>query len=348
MEPNLFRIATRGLAQDAFFTWLLQWADDTHKKRDQEISKVAKSFVRLLIGKGKSTSVRQVEVRKQWQHIDMCVEVDNKYFIVIDDKMNTGGPSEEPEDVGLKAKDYAEEKGLELVSIYLQTGNESQTRNTQIEEKGHTIVNRKAIIELLSSYTGDNEIFREFKDYLDEIEHQTNQFSASGKITSDKRIAEGFFLELQNHMKEWYDWKYVSNRSGGYLGFWYFWKTLAYLGKQLYIQIDNNYLTGKVELTIRINNTNWNKKVPTTVLQQIFTEIRPLGERHGLTLRKPLQFRAGNTALLLMIDDVFHIDKDGRLDFDRFMDSLKRLENLIDAYCESRRVRSYPMRRPVE
>ena len=29
MKPNLFSIATKELSQDAFITWLLQWADDS-------------------------------------------------------------------------------------------------------------------------------------------------------------------------------------------------------------------------------------------------------------------------------------------------------------------------------
>lgn len=33
-KPNLFSIATKELSQDAFITWLLQWADDKYKKKN--------------------------------------------------------------------------------------------------------------------------------------------------------------------------------------------------------------------------------------------------------------------------------------------------------------------------
>jgi len=35
MKPNIFRLATKELSQDGFFTWLLQWADNNHKQHAQ-------------------------------------------------------------------------------------------------------------------------------------------------------------------------------------------------------------------------------------------------------------------------------------------------------------------------
>ena len=34
MRPNIFEIATKELSQDAFITWLLQYADEKYKEDD--------------------------------------------------------------------------------------------------------------------------------------------------------------------------------------------------------------------------------------------------------------------------------------------------------------------------
>jgi hypothetical protein len=47
MKPNIFRLATKELSQDGFFTWLLKWAHNDHSQHDQQLNETAKDFVRL-------------------------------------------------------------------------------------------------------------------------------------------------------------------------------------------------------------------------------------------------------------------------------------------------------------
>ena len=49
MRPNLFSIATKELSQDAFITWLLQWADDTFIQENSELCNAGKEFVKKLL-----------------------------------------------------------------------------------------------------------------------------------------------------------------------------------------------------------------------------------------------------------------------------------------------------------
>ena len=97
MKPNIFRLATKELSQDGFFTWLLQWADNNHKQHDQNLNETAKDFVRLLLGQTPDYQVNKVEAGRQWNNIDIWAEVNDEYFIGIEDKTNTGEHSEQLE-----------------------------------------------------------------------------------------------------------------------------------------------------------------------------------------------------------------------------------------------------------
>ena len=90
MKPNIFDYATSELSQDAFFAYLMNWADPKYKSTDTNLNKLGEGFVKLLIHtKDKSFSkVNNINVLKQWNKIDIAVEVNNKYFIIIEDKIN--------------------------------------------------------------------------------------------------------------------------------------------------------------------------------------------------------------------------------------------------------------------
>ena len=45
MKPNIFDIATKELNQDAFITWLLQFADIKYQSADPKLNEYGKIFV---------------------------------------------------------------------------------------------------------------------------------------------------------------------------------------------------------------------------------------------------------------------------------------------------------------
>jgi len=61
MKPNIFRLATKELSQDGFFTWLLQWADNSNSQFDLQLNDTAKDFIRLLIGQTNDYQITKVE-----------------------------------------------------------------------------------------------------------------------------------------------------------------------------------------------------------------------------------------------------------------------------------------------
>jgi len=81
-RPNIFDYATSELSQDAFLTWLIQWADKDYQEIDSSLNACAISFVQELLGKDNSYKIETVEAGRQWNNIDVWALVNNQYFHV--------------------------------------------------------------------------------------------------------------------------------------------------------------------------------------------------------------------------------------------------------------------------
>ena len=89
-KPNLFSIATKELSQDAFITWLLQWADDKYKKENEHLCLLGKEFAKSLIKLDKKLNAENIKIAKvtagrQWENIDIWAEINDDYALIIED-----------------------------------------------------------------------------------------------------------------------------------------------------------------------------------------------------------------------------------------------------------------------
>jgi len=330
MKPNIFRLATKELSQDGFFTWLLQWADNDQRQHDQQLNETAKDFVRLLLGQTSDYKISKVVAGRQWNNIDIWAEINDEYFIGIEDKTNSGEHSEQLERYKEIATNHYKDKSHKLVFVYLKTGNESLSTLNKIREKGYSIIDRKAVLQVLNQRPVSNEIFNDFKDYLTEIENQTNLYDKLENITSVWRAGEGFYTKLQENIAEWSDWRYVANQMGGFLGFWYHWTGTDEIGK-IYIQIENAFEYG-IKLVIKI--ADWEKNTDT--LYRVLDEIEPIAKKNRLYITKPDRYRAGETSTLAIVQNAFQSDSNGNFDFTAFLTTLKQLEKTLDEYTNEK------------
>ena len=332
-KPNIFELAIKELSQDAFFTWLLQWADEGQKQHDQQLNETAKDFVRLLLKQSSDFQVNKIVAGRQWNKIDIWAEVNDEYFIGIEDKTNTCEHSEQLERYKEIATTHYKDKKHQLVFIYLKTGNESVVTLKKIKDGGYAIISRSAILSILNKRQITNEIFNDFKNYLTKIENETNSWAKFENITSKWRAGEGFFIKLQEQIPDRYHethWQYVANQMGGFLGFWYHFVKIKKIGN-LYIQIENALEYG-IKLVIKIGN--W---MPSTeTLYCLLNEVKPYAEKNGLTISKPDKYRVGSTSTLAIVQNAFSVDSKGNLELDKFMLTLKNLEKTLDEYCKGK------------
>jgi hypothetical protein len=282
----------------------------------------------LLLKQTPDFKINKVEAGRQWNNIDIWAEINDEYFIGIEDKTNTGEHSEQLERYKQMATDHYKDKNYKLVFVYLKTGNESSATLKKVIEKGYSTIDRRAVLSVLNQREVHNDIFNDFKEYLTAIEIQTNSYTKFENITSDWKAGEGFFIKLQEIIPEWTDWRYVANQMGGFLGFWYHWQGTNDIG-EIYIQIENAFEYG-IKLVIKI--ADWEPSTET--LYELLDEIKPYATKNGISIVKPDKYRAGATSTLAIIENAFTVDNEGNLVIDKLLNTLKALEKTIDEYCE--------------
>ena len=224
MKPNIFNIATKELSQDAFITWLLQWADIDNQQHDNLLHTCGQDFVRKLIASqyhDTVSTITKVEAGRQWKNIDVWAEIntpESNYLIIIEDKTFSSEHSDQLTTYKTSGEDYCAEHNFKLVCIYLKTGSEPERVLKAIRSKGFATFNRKDFVNFLSKYENiSNHIYRDFTLRLENIEAEHNAFETMTIGNWDEPCWIGFYQLLEKEIED-VDWHYVNPPAGG--GFW--------------------------------------------------------------------------------------------------------------------------------
>jgi hypothetical protein len=249
-RPNLFDFATSELSQDAFLTWLIQWANKDYKKIDSSLNTCAVSFVQELLGKDNSYTIETLEAGRQWNNIDVWALVNNTYFIVIEDKKGTKEHSDQLNRYSEIAKSYYEKSDIEIKLVYFKM--EEQGKYSEIKEAGFSLFQRHQMLSILESYINSteklnqNDIIVDYYKNLDNLDIKINSYLTKPLNEWHWYSWQGFYFELQKHIGG--NWEYVSNRAGGFLGFWWNWHYTKIDGKEFefYLQLEQEKFVFKL------------------------------------------------------------------------------------------------------
>lgn len=303
-RPNIFEIATKELNQDAFITWLLQFADCKFKNEDSLLNECGKTFVYQLIRKQLPSfdeQIFKVNAGRQWENIDVWAEVNNKYLIIIEDKTYTSHHSNQLTRYKNIAEEWCLIKNFEKpICIYLKTGNESQSSLNQIIKEGFSIFNRTDFINLLIHFKStQNNILLDFLERLTRIEKSNNEFENKIIHEWNGNDWEGFFQFLEKEI-EIVNWHYVNNPNGGFWNAvinWEYWDIYP-----AYIQIEQGKLCFKIsthpdELEMPENVTRGD--IRNELHNLILSKAKVLGFKH---IRRPDRFGNGNYMTVAIVD----------------------------------------------
>jgi len=120
-ENNLFKYATKELSQDAFICWCINFINYP----DNKLYGLGKDFLKMIVTdeKGKSrikiTNKTRVKIFRQYEKIDILLVVDNKYLVIIEDKINSFNHGQLTSNMGNKNKVY-KYKLVNLLSEYVE------------------------------------------------------------------------------------------------------------------------------------------------------------------------------------------------------------------------------------
>ncbi len=318
MRPNIFDFATSELSQDAFFAWLMSWADDEFDE-DPQLKECAKNFITHCLRmefEDFSEPIHRVVVKKQYNHIDLLIVVNGKYGIVIEDKTNSSIHGTQMEDYRNFMKNEQQETE-NVVFIYLKTGNESQSVAREVRKSGYHPIYRKDVLMFLNPCSSNNEIFRSFLSKLNEIEDESNEYLT--KPVSDWNWAQiqAFYMELENRLRI-NEWSYRANPRGGeYVCNWNWVETndcgvyLEFVDCRLCIKIGN--------LADGLDRSGTRDKYHNILMD--------MAKERSLPLSKPRKFACGEymTVANVELTDLFSAD----FDLEEICSKLKEYEQLV-------------------
>jgi hypothetical protein len=305
--PNIFEIATKELHQDAFITWLIQYADNQFQSIDKELNQCSKEFITKLIQKqlpNFNEKITNVKAGRQWKNIDVWVEINNKYFLIIEDKIDSGQHSNQLIRYKEIAKSYCNKNNFhEPICIYLKTGNESLHSLNKVVDQDYKIFNRIEFLNILESYTSiDNNIFLDFKERLIRLEKANYQFENKKIKDWNGNDWQGFFQFLEIEYGN-INWHYVNNPNGGFWNAVLTWDNWDIC--PAYIQLEQDKLCFKV--STHPADVKLEEGITRQYARNSFYElIMSNKNKYGLQeIKKPQRFGNGNYMTSAIVEGKF-------------------------------------------
>lgn len=262
---NLFQFATSELSQDAFICWLMNFASKKHQHEDLILSECAKEILSMFIQSKEDVVVTKIS--KQYKNIDVLIEVNDKYNIIIEDKTFTNIHDNQ---INTYKQTLTDEKRNNIICVYYKIIEQP------FEEKNVVNVTRKDLINWFSKYVDrtSNIIFKDYYDYLLSIESSVNKYKTEpikNWLHHNGHAYKGFFTHLIENrivrLDRSYGWQYVANPSGGMQALWWYNLTQEELKRcnlsteylsNMYLQIENNIIAVKIKgNTEKSNSIRW-------------------------------------------------------------------------------------------
>ena len=324
-KPNIFDFATSELTQDAFIAWLINWSDKNFKTIDYNLHKCAISFVQKLLMKDHSYSINSVKVGRQWKNIDVWALINNEYFIVIEDKKGTTEHSNQLVRYSEIAKEKYANTDIEIKLIYFKM--EEQGKYSNIEKAGFTVFKRDKMLSLLYEYISttpklkQNDIIADYYYNLIKLDKNINSYTILPLDEWHWHSWQGFYSKIKEHIGG--NWEYVSNASGGFLGFFINWShsKINEIDFEYYIQIEQNRIVYK----LYVYDESERKNIRSLYRNILFNNAKQLGiniTKHG---------RLGKYMGVAKLNNEYRItDNNGHLDFEATLKIIKKQISLIN------------------
>jgi hypothetical protein len=324
-QPNLFDYATSELSQDAFLTWLIQWADKDYKDLDISLNSCAKLFVQELLGESPNYKIENVQAGRQWNNIDVWALINEEYFIIIEDKKGTKEHSDQLNKYSKIAENHYKNSAIKVKLVYFKM--EEQGKYSDIKNAGFSIFVRTKMLEILNKYFENtnlekqNDIISDYFKNLKTLDNKINSYKVKPINEWHWFSWQGFYSELQNNIGG--NWEYVPNASGGFLGFWWHWNYARFEGKEFdyYLQIEQ----GKLVFKLYVYKENERREIRDFYRRILYKNAEKLNI--GIS-----QFgRIGTYMGVAKLNSEFRkTDENGILDFKATLENLKKIVELIN------------------
>lgn len=326
MVPNLFHFATSELSQDAVLCWMLSWADQKYKKNHPHLHDVAKSLLYSIYRKAKIETPAEflkIDIQRQYSGIDIFCEINDDSIILIEDKVGTKQHSNQLaryKDNILNDPKFASKT---VIPVYLQTGD--QSNYAEIEEHGYHTLRRRDLLDILESDAGkhaksQSDILRDFSDHIRHIEDGVQSYAVLPINEWAWDSWKGFYIEIQRRLQDG-DWDYIANPTGGFLGFWWYFKKTNEC--EIYLQLEQEKFCFKIWVA------NAEKRI---YFRQYWHEkIIEKCQKYNIEAKRPGRFGYGQYMTVAILDQEYRItNDDGIINMEATLEILKSAQSIID------------------
>lgn len=244
---NIFKFATSELSQDALLCYWFNFATKKHFDECIPERKSAQELLATIISKWTKTpidysAIKVNKITRQFKNIDVLLQVNDKYLILIEDKIYTNEHTdqisryvEELEKYG----DYIEDKVI--IPVYFK-----MIDQTNAYKDTYCLINREIVLAILKKYTFNNYTpLQMFSQNLLDIDNATNNFFEYPISEWSYNHYYGFFSSLHKDEKYIINIQYIHNQNGGFYGNWFNSKPINIKGThEIYLMLSGPEMNG--------------------------------------------------------------------------------------------------------
>lgn len=314
--PNIFTFATSELSQDAMFSWIMQWADDSNLSVDEQLCTFGKSFISLMTGMD-VTAIHTVTVKRQWNRIDILARINLNSFLIIEDKTGTSIHDNQLQRYKDIVNNEYKDNSNCMYCSYVKIENEPIDIERCIQKQGFKTINRYDLLSLLNKYKGCHPLIIDYRNHLQAIEDFTNSYSTLPVSEWGWYAWQGFYKKLEDDIKD-SSWSYVANPNGGFLGFW--WNFVENDEVYMYLQFEYSKLCFKIECNGDCNKSELRWKY--------YSLLEKEAKKANINVEKPIRFGTGKymTIGIVPTNELFG---DTQINMQELIEKLKSFENLV-------------------
>lgn len=240
---------------------------------------------------GEKLGDRKVNIKRQYQKIDVLLEIQNKtefiekipvvdMYVIIEDKVGTGLHSNQQKtyrDIISEKNEKYNRSRAKIKVVYYKICDEDNME--RLKEEGIDIIfERKDMLALLEKYKNsfNNILVEDYYNYLNNIEKDVNSYIDKKLEDWNSNCYIGFFKELKNEKnllehaigrQKDCSWGYVNNSSGGFMGMWWFPLSEEKINKltetsdeDIYLQIEQYNQKNIIAIKYSVPKKNKNNK----------------------------------------------------------------------------------------
>ncbi|MFJ7970248.1 PD-(D/E)XK nuclease family protein [Psychrobacillus sp. NPDC096389] len=309
--PNLFQFATSELSQDAFLCWLMSWSEQPYRTLDRPLHEAAMEFIAVIFNVHNIPVpvIETIIIKRQFKSLDILAIINDTYAILIEDKTYTKNHSNQL----LRYRDAIKIEYPTLIQLPIYYKITDQSHYQSVINAGYVPFKRIMMLRILINGINKgikNTIFLDYYRHLQKLEESYSANRTKRVAEWDAYAWQGFYQEIQKEIDG--DWDYVSNRSGGFWGFW--WESKKQ--KNYYMQLEQE----KLCLKIVVEDGENRQKLREEAIREILYE----SELNSLRLKKPTRLGTGKTMTIAQRTDYIQLNLDETVNIQRTIDELKK------------------------